>query len=407
MRWSPSGSASLMVAMMFDNGNCFTGRFDDVRRTIGEEIAAFAPLGRSFNGLLEAMSRFGDAAVEAARGELRRRLKALHRSGRRRRDLVLAVDSSKLMLPATTSNEEAFGIADNGTTPQALLTAVVDMDTGMPWDWRVVKARGCERRNLLAMVPQLPQDAILLADRLFVGHALWHALNRQRVKFVVRVGSNVRLIRDLLPESDVKVDRRSGMVYSWPKDLRRTSPPLKLRLITIKIAGGRMWLLTNVLDRAILSDDAAARLYKRRWGVEIAFRTLKQVMGFERLKCHSGSRAAVEANWMMIALGLLSVLAKGAMPKRDEDQWRFSPAKGLRILRSAVLGVVRDSADGLLARLANARERKYKRRSGKAARTRRRTRTTPERDSGKPPRINKATKALRLQAANWKPPPCE
>lgn len=404
-RWTPVGAGSLFVGMILDQGTCITARFEDVRRCLGESIAASESIGVSFNGLLNALSRFGNDAVDAVRSELRRRITAAQRP--RRGDLVLAVDSSKFILPATRSNEDCFGIADNGTIPQSLLTAIVDLGTGTPWDWRVVKARGCERANLLEMIPQLPRQAILLADRLFVGHSTWHALNAQGVGFVIRVGANVSLIKDLLPESDLEIDERKGTVYSWPKAHRKTSPPLRLRLVTVKASGTRIYLITNILNRDRLSDKAVAELYRRRWGVEIIFRTLKQSLGFDRLMSRSGTRAAVEANWMMIALGILAALASRVTRTNKRSRSRFSPAKGILALRRAVLGIAHHSAKAVLDAIDNAVERIRERSSSKVARNQRKTRNSPKRDTGKPPKVSPATAEMKRLAAEWKPPPRE
>ena len=47
------------------------------------------------------------------------------------------------------------------------------------------------------MVPELPAHALIVADAGFVGYALWQALLTAGHHFVIRVGANVRLLRQL------------------------------------------------------------------------------------------------------------------------------------------------------------------------------------------------------------------
>jgi IS4 transposase len=61
--------------------------------------------------------------------------------------------------------------------------------------------------------------------------------------------------------------------------------PLVLRLIThIDGRNRRIDLLCNVLDSQLLSDAAALALYRRRWDVEVIYRSLKQTMGKRKLR---------------------------------------------------------------------------------------------------------------------------
>jgi hypothetical protein len=186
------------------------------------------------------------------RGHVRRRRKSLDPTGRW---CLLAVDGSKEDFPRTQDHETVFGIADNGVYPQAFITAIVEVHTGLLWDWRIDGARASEKHHLLDMIPELPDDTLLLADAGFVGLPIWEKLNAQGTPFLIPVGGNVHLLTDLWPQTQTQQKR--GIVYAWPYAARRTSPPLRLRLI--KVGSGRkaVYLLTNVLDPRQLSKNAA------------------------------------------------------------------------------------------------------------------------------------------------------
>ena len=88
---------------------------------------------------------------------------------------------------------------------------------------------------------------MLLADAGFTGYELLKALMDRGNSFVIRVGANVKLIRNL---GYAKLERKQT-VYLWPIDkqgrnkrsmprhLGKVRPPLVLRLIELKDAKGR------------------------------------------------------------------------------------------------------------------------------------------------------------------------
>ncbi len=62
-------------------------------------------------------------------------------------------------------------------------------------------------------------------------------------------------------------------VYLWPAK-RQNQPPTRLRLIQITTGKTAVYLLTDILDPAPLSDADAGEIYRRRWGGEIYYRTV-------------------------------------------------------------------------------------------------------------------------------------
>ncbi len=56
-----------------------------------------------------------------------------------------------------------------------------------------------------------------------------------------------------------------------------------VRLVCFRLGKQRFSYLTNVLDPATLSIADIARLYSRRWDIEVAFRELKDHLGLRLL----------------------------------------------------------------------------------------------------------------------------
>lgn len=46
-------------------------------------------------------------------------------------------------------------------------------------------------------------------------------------------------------------------------------PPLRLRLVKVRVGKTDMWMLTSVLDRRKLTKKQIIRFYKMRWGIEV------------------------------------------------------------------------------------------------------------------------------------------
>ena len=55
----------------------------------------------------------------------------------------------------------------------------------------------------------------------------------------------------------------------------------------IKTRGESLWLVTSVLDPQQLSVRSVEDIYRRRWGVEVFIRGLKQTFGRGKLRSHA------------------------------------------------------------------------------------------------------------------------
>lgn len=103
-----------------------------------------------------------------------------------------------------------------------------------------------------------------------MGYELWQALLRAGHHFVIRVGANVRLLRQL-----GWVREHAHVVYLWPDSAaRKRQPPLVLRLVVVQDGKQPMYLVTD-LPQTRLSNRQVATIYGARWGVEVFFRTFR------------------------------------------------------------------------------------------------------------------------------------
>jgi hypothetical protein len=308
--------------------------------------------------------------------------------------IALAVDGSRVTTPRTKSNEQAFAIKNYGhgrkakrrckwknkkrrskrisepVKPQIWLTLVWHMGLKLPWCWRTGPSTASERSHLLELLDMLvfPIHTLFCADAGFVGYEFWSGILKHGHSFVIRVGANVHLLKNL-----GTVRRGAGLVYLWPNAAaRKRQGPLVLRLLEFKGPRGTIYLVTNILSESELSLRQAGQLYRLRWGVELQFRALKQTFGRGKLRCRTAENALVELHWSLVALSLVQLFAVKEQIKVDSPPAESSVALALTALQDAMRNWSRAVSDpkALERRLRAAKTDTYRRTTKKQARYR-------------------------------------
>jgi hypothetical protein len=245
--------------------------------------------------------------------------------------LPLAVDGSRITTPRTRDNERAFAAPRYGrgkkarsrrkwknkkkrskklsepVKPQIWLTLLWHMGLKLPWSWKIGPSTASERHHLADAVQtqKFPENTMFCGDAGFVGFELWSTLREQGHHLLMRVGGNLRLLRNL-----VKTRHHYDHVYLWTKAaLQAQRPPLELRLLTLQGPRGLVWVVTSVLSETELSDEQIRQLYRMRWGVELQFRALKQTFGRGKLRSRTPEAAIVELEWSLVGLWLIQLFA--------------------------------------------------------------------------------------------------
>jgi hypothetical protein len=405
VQWTPLASGLAAVLMTLDPGCPLGIRCEDALACMATDFARRRRVGRTYNGLVKALERQAPSLLPMLKADLRRQARPrLDRIPRTAGWSLLAVDGSKEDLPRTRDHEREFGIADNGKCPQALVTSIVEVHTGLLWDWRIDTGRAAEKDHLIQMAPSLPAETLLLGDGNFVGYPIWSKLHESGQSFLIRVGGNVSLLTRLWPNAALRRER--NIVYAWPKKHQDRVAPLTLRLIRIGSGKNAVFLLTNILDSRRLSKRTAGMIYRLRWGVELFYRTLKRTLGYAKLRSKAGRRARIELEWALITMTIVAMLGIDALGRRRRDPRRLSPASLIRTLRASLLrgGSERPRwADVPLQQaLGTAIKDDYQRHSAKRSRHRPITRNTPYPLALKPPRLRAATGQERKLAQKYR-----
>ncbi len=357
------------VLMIFDNSSTLRDSFASARRCLVEMYESFRRPGKTFEGFIAARKK-----VSAEfKSRIHAHLQQQHRNiagvfWKRLGWEVFAADGSRVEMPRTIANEKAFGCAGKKRTgPQLLLTTLYQMGSGLPWDWYIGKGTESERNHLRSMLGGLPGNSLIVADAGFTGYELLKDIIDSGRHFLIRVGSNVTLLKNLAFES--KVDGET--VWLWPSN-KRAQPPLRLRLIVLRKADASksdVYLLTDVFDKEQLSYETAAILYQMRWGVEVFYRGFKRTLDQHKLRSRSGENAMDELHWAMTAHLLLGLMSIEGMITTNCDPLELSIAAALRIVRTAMHSHSYCRRRGDLRQLlATAKKDRYRRKKAKTAR---------------------------------------
>lgn len=381
-----------------------TDAFDQTR-----EICDDLQLNRTivtYTAFMNALTRHREMFHDRLRDQFQRLAEEVGGERFRTRGWVLiGFDGSRVSAPRTQSNERAFCAPNYGKSkkamygkkksrgmrrkrnkqnppqpqkPQAWITMMWHMSLRLPWSWRLGPSNSSERDHVKDLLRQedFPENTLFCGDAGFVGYPLWNAiLATPDQHFLVRVGANV----DLLSEhADVK-KCGGGDVLCWPKGrMNSGEPPLRLRLVQVKVGKTRMWILTSVLSERKLSKKQIAKFYKMRWGVEVEFRGLKQTLDKHTLKCRNSERLLVELDWSIRAMAVAELIALREQmiaaseqdTDADYDPKARSLANTMRALRKCMrqLHKFPEVDDDLLQALSRAIVQRYNNRTDKRAR---------------------------------------
>jgi Transposase DDE domain len=335
-RWTDRLLVMTMLLVVFSSLGTLAERFAEARATAVKMYDSRRRPGSSYAGFIGQLVRHSARLLALVTTTLRARVQATAGDcWKIGRHLVFGVDGTKSDAPRTRANQEGLKIGGKRKSgPQQLLVTLLHVGTGLPWSWRRGQATDSERALLLEQLRLLPAGALLVADAGFVGYEFLRTILGKKFNVLVRAGANVQLLKNL---GWAVEDRGNDVVYVWPERARkRGEEPLVLRrIMVVDGRNRRMCLLTN-LSAEELTLAEACEIYRRRWGIEVFFRGLKQTLGRRKMLSDAPENAGVELDWTMVGYWLLGLLL---WEKRAE---RRPAAEGLawalRLVRAAMAG---------------------------------------------------------------------
>jgi hypothetical protein len=351
--WTPQSLVFAALMWSWSAKLTLGKRFVEARKIVARNAPTDQQPGNSYSGFIKRLHCWSKQLIDRLVAEFRRTMREdlsqYHLVGGW---LLLAGDGSRTATPRTRSNEERFAARKKSRqqkkmtarqkqrvqkanrnkrksqtqedcdkkagTPQIWLTMLYHVGLGLPWDWRSGPSDSSERDHLIDMARSLPSQSLVTLDAGFVGYDFWQTLDQAGVCFVARVGSNVKLLKNL-----GYVRRRNDIVHVWPdRAQRKLQPPLTLRLECFRGGKEEVYLVTNVLDIDRLSQSQMIDIYAARWGVEIYYRDFKQTFARGKMRSKSADNTQLELDWSILGLWAMCLYAaahhaaNGIPPKR-------------------------------------------------------------------------------------------
>lgn len=414
VKWAPHRLVMLVVLWAWSEQKQMTNAFEKAAKR-SQQLFGVLPVA-TFQGMMRALVVYSPQMLPCLWTRFQTLMQQVAPTDFRiGKWLALAVDGSRFDTPRTSSNELAFAAKNYGkgkqarsrakwknkkrrskklsapVKPQIWLTLIMHMGLSLPWCWKTGPSNASERNHLVELIEtvEFPENTLFCGDAGFTGYEFWSRIIEQGHHFLVRVGGNVRLLKNL-----GYAKQQAGIVCLWPHAAaRKNQPPLVLRLIEIKNERGSMFLVTNVLSERQLSTPTLRRLYPLRWGIELHFRAVKQTYGRRKLRSRNADHAIAELEWSLVALTMIQLLCLREQQKIELRPDQASIALALSAIRDALHDWTEPpSSQGLNRQLRSATKDSYHRKSSKSARYRPPTKDKP---TNKPPQIVNACKTLK------------
>lgn len=249
------------------------------------------------------------------------------------------IDGTGVTLTDTPKNQKAYPQPSSQKPgcgfPLLKLVGIFSLASGVLLDY----AKGNKHQHELALLYKLldhfKAGDLALADRGFSSYALIALLLKRQVHSLFRLHQG--------RSADLRKGKRLGKndrLIGWckPKQRPRYLPKFLWQLVPknlsvrvlrceLKVRGFRsqsVTLVTTLLDAKAYPASELARLYLRRWRIELWFRHIKTTMGMETLRCQTPQMVHKELEMFLIAYNLIRALMAEASALHEVPVERIS-----------------------------------------------------------------------------------
>jgi hypothetical protein len=216
---------------------------------------------------------------------------------------LLAIDGTVMQLNNSERLREAFGYAQNVSMDVARASSggVYDLENDMMITSKITHYLVGERELAVELIEQLKdlskKDDLILFDRGYPSTDLIKYLEKNRIKYLMRVSTGFLKAIYQTTEPDSIIDIKSGR------------EKLRIRVIKLMLDSGiEEILITNLMEES-LDIEGFKQLYFKRWGIEVKFGELKSRLQIENFT--GDTKIAVEQDfYASIYLSNMAALAK-------------------------------------------------------------------------------------------------
>lgn len=242
---------------------------------------------------------------------------------------VKVIDGSGISMPDTKENRARYPYAGGQKPgcgfPTGQLVGLFCLATGRLVRFAIESWKAHEIPLARLLISWIEPGDILLADRGFCGWGLIALLRRKNVDVVMRAHQARKLTGERMTWK-----KPQRLTPTWDTALWSELPEeLVMRIVRfrVKVPGFRtqeIVLVTTLLDEKAYPDHELARLYLRRWGIELFFRDIKTALGLDVLRCESPDMVEKEVWMQALAYNLVRALMLEAARTHQVDLERLS-----------------------------------------------------------------------------------
>jgi hypothetical protein len=203
---------------------------------------------------------------------------------------LVSIDGSKLNLPYSEELACQYGLMKNHhqtTMVGALASLAYDVCNDLILDACLANVEASEYDLAVSHLSHLnPETDVLIFDRGYPAVWLMGLLTKLGFKFCFRLNTlwkdATNLINSHEKDIDWKAKRSSRSNKHRYEEFNLPDQVEGLRLVCIELSSGEKEVLaTNLINRDVFSLEDLKNLYQMRWGIEVEFRVLKQVLELE------------------------------------------------------------------------------------------------------------------------------
>ena len=230
---------------------------------------------------------------------------------------LLALDGTKLALPAYKAMQDHFGCPSQGegrelAGPQASLTVLWDVGANQPVSWRLGPYKVSERVHADELIGGVGSGDLVIGDRGFPSRRLLTNLWRQHAQVLVRMRTTgVGVMREIAAFLSLGATDLVTTMHGWDERAETSDHQVSIpiRLLRVALADGSSAVyLTTLTDIGRHPSAGILALYAQRWRIETAFREMKIWHGLERFHSRRIDGIAQEVAAIMIFQLLASEL---------------------------------------------------------------------------------------------------
>lgn len=280
--------------------------------------------------------------------------RAAPRQWRWRGRSVKLLDGTTVSMPDTQANQAAYPQSGEQKTdlgfPVAQLVGLISLATGAVLGMAMgsTKGKGSGEQALFReLMPQLDGGDVILVDRYHCTYFTIAMLMARGVDILTRQHQ----LRLTSPDAIVKTISGNDLLVKWrrPQRPKWMSPALYATMpeeLTVRQTevGGRL-LVTTLIDAKRILPIELDQLYRKRWQIEVDFRSIKSETGMDILRSKSPEMVRKEIEVHLLAYNLIrALMARAAvmahvMPRAlsfkatlqlwhaFSQQWRWHPTK--------------------------------------------------------------------------------